>query len=87
MSVNDRSTPSESPPKVKKLTQQEAYAAVDARDGGKCWACDKRTTTAFPPDHPLSRHRHHRLDGSHMVKDVITLCGVCYRNGGNVDGA
>ena len=65
------------------LTGDEALGlafrkAVDTRDGGKCMVCSRRTTEAFPPDHPLSRHRHHRVGGDFALEDVITFCGACY---------
>mgnify|MGYP003624775335 CR=1 FL=1 len=63
-------------------TWRKVCREVDIRDDGKCRACSRRTTVAFPPTHPLSRHRHHIVfrsqRGPDTTANVLTLCAICH---------
>lgn len=78
----------------------EAYRAVDLRDGGVCRATG-RTTRSGDPDARVRREHHHlagrhvRPDWRHDTKRIVTLCAEAHQlvesyalliEGANADG-
>lgn len=69
--------------KAADLSLAQAYAEVDARDGGKCWVTGRHTRPGVVD--PNVRREHHHLKGRnvkpewrHKPERIITVCNSAH---------